>query len=156
MDKQTIGILGGLGVIFSFLGSLFTIAGIVMLFIAYYNLGKNYSKDIFKNFLMSFIIGFASGIIVLVLFFAFASLEYFNSAIFVILLVLFYVSLIISAKFNYNANKITGKKLKIDSFRLGGKLNFIGAITSIVLVGFIISFIGQIFICIAFFKMTSK
>jgi uncharacterized membrane protein len=161
MENKTIGIFGGVGVILSLIGSSIggvgSLIGFIMLIMAYYYLGEKYNWDIWKKALWSyviFIIGLVLGVLI--------------AAPLIILLegwmkvvgggvgiIVFLIALILGAKLQYDAAKLVAGNTKLDIFRKAGKLNYIGAWLAIILVGFILSFIAQIMLCIGFFKLMS-
>ncbi len=155
MENKTIGLLGGIGIILLFLGGISggigNLVGIVLVLIAYYHLGEKYDKKIWNKKLASIIVFFVGIFLALVISIPFLIKEIYLGLI--ISGLILFISLIMSGKLVYEANKITSRKVKIKEFETGGLLIFVGAITTVFLIGIIISFIGYIFLAIAFFKL---
>ena len=71
-------------------------------------------------------------------------------------LAFFWVLSIVSAIFLKRAYEKTGQRLNIHAFATAGMLYLIGAVTSIILVGFIILFIALIFQVMAYFSIEDR
>jgi len=114
----------------------------ILLLVSFNQLSKTLNKpDMFKKYLTGFIIGFVSYIVLYVLGF------------FLILLVLIpaYILSIIVAYYYKQAYDMLANALNHKLFSKGARLMFIGAITTIILVGFILLFVGWIILAVAFF-----
>jgi Predicted membrane protein len=140
--------LGGIGLLISplsaipFLGVLFWIASGILLLVSFNQLSKTLNKpDMFKKFLTGFIIGFVSYIVFYVLGFI---LLFFT-------LILAYIISIIVAYYYKQAYDMLANALNHKLFSKGARLMFIGAITTIILVGFILLFVGWVMLAVAFF-----
>ena len=133
-------ILGGIGAIFKAVP--LPIVGSVLLLVSFNQLSKTLNKpDMFKKYLTGFIIGFVSYIVLYVLGF------------FLILLLLIpaYIVSIIVAYYYKQAYDMLANALNHKLFSKGARLMFIGAITTIILVGFILLFVGWVMLAVAFF-----
>ena len=71
-------------------------------------------------------------------------------------LLLLWVNAIASATFLYMAFKRTSLKFNVELFNTGGLVYLIGEALTIILVGFLISFVGQIMFAIAFFSLPDR
>lgn len=156
--------LGGLGAISLFLGFIpnagivFEIIGMVLLLIAISQLSSRFrDKRIFNNFLIGFIIGIISYILVfvsvgsLLLGIIFEGEELASGSILILV-----VAYILSIVGYYNWKKslnLVSLYTNVGYFKTAGNLYFWGAITLIVLVGFILSFIANIILAVAFFNL---
>jgi len=141
-------LLGGIGLLISplsaipFLGVIFWIASGILLLVSFNQLSKTLNKpDMFKKYLTGFIIGFVSYIVLYVLGFI----------LLVFTLIPAYIVSIIVAYFYKQAYDMLANALNHKLFSKGAILMFIGAITTIILVGFILLFVGWIMLVVAFF-----
>lgn len=74
----------------------------------------------------------------------------------ILLAIIFYVlSLIGSIYLNKSLNQL-GKSLENKSFKIAGKLIFWGALTSIILIGVYIYFVGKVFLLIGFLTLKTN
>lgn len=156
--------MGGIGSIILFVQAVGLI-GAIMVFIAIRKISDVTGKrEIFFNYLKSFIFWILSifilTIVYLVSFIVFNSknsgfnLSHSTGSIFIFSFLLIpYFSFIIATFFKKKSFIVIGKELKIKAFEQAGNLSFIGAISSIFLVGFIILFIAWIYEIIAFFSI---
>jgi len=140
--------LGGIGLLISplsaipFLGVIFWIASGILLLVSFNQLSKTLNKpDMFKKFLTGFIIGFVSYIVLYVLGFI----------LLVFTLIPAYIISIIVAYYYKQAYDMLANALNHKLFSKGARLMFIGAITTIILVGFILLFVGWVMLAVAFF-----
>jgi len=141
-------LLGGIGLLISplsaipFLGIIFWIASGILLLVSFNQLSKTLNKpDMFKKYLTGFIIGFVSYIV----------LYFLSFILFLLVLIPAYIVSIIVAYFYKQAYDMLANALNHKLFSTGALLTFIGAITTIILVGFILLFVGWIMLVVAFF-----
>ncbi len=158
-------LFGGIGLIFIFLsmipfiGLLFWLIGYTLLTVGMYQLSKKLNNPaIFNNFLIavvlsitSWIIAFMFGIISSI---SIASLSHMNSGIDVgmaiILITLYFVFLVVAYFYN-KAYTLLALSTKHNLFRIASITMFIGVVTTIILIGFIVMFVGLLLLVIAFF-----
>ncbi len=160
MDWKTIRLLGGIGSILA-IAPYANFIGWVLVIIALYGISsKTGNKKIFNYYLVSLILGFASTILLIfgifgTVFIVSASGEGGdpNFAVLAAVFIVFVGILIVSAYFIKKSFIEVSKETKVDSFKTAGNLIFWGAVTMIVLVGFIIYFIGYIMQIISFFSI---
>ena len=174
-------ILGGVGAILmlvgGFLTSFLSLVGIIMVFVAIkYIADDTKDRSIFSNFLL-FVILYIIAVVALaaVVFLAFTSMgfglfggietgeitdptAFFDSisdvlGICVLGFVVFYVLNIIAALYLRKSFDSITKYTNVDMFKTAGLIFFIGAILLIIGVGFIIMFIAEILMIIAFFSL---
>lgn len=113
-------------------------------------------KSIFDNALLAGITAIIGSVILFVfIFFSFAVFRVFSLGFFGILAA-FWVLSIVSAIFLKNSYDRAAQKLNNSSFGTAGLLYLIGALTTIVLVGFLILFIALIFQIIAYFSIQDQ
>jgi len=176
-------ILGGIGAILTLIGSFFgvlTIVGLIMLFIAVKYVAEEVKEDsIFRNYLMYFIFSLvaviaAVSIIVVSIggnilnftkFFqemaeearhgAIEGIMKFLAGIIVALIVAWILMILASIYLRKSYNRIA-EYSKVDLFRTTGMLYFIGAITLIIFVGFIIILIAKILEIVSFFSLPEE
>ena len=178
-------ILGGIGAILLLLSFIpfVSIIGIVLMFIAVkYISDETKDKDIFKNYLYSFIfniiaiIAFISVIIFIFvgLGFTFSNFNpqqftdttYFQSYITEnfatalggiigcgVAILIAYILIILGALFLRKSYDGIAERTKVDLFKTTGFVNLIGAVTTIFLIGFIILFIARILEIASFFSL---
>ncbi|MCD6427038.1 MAG: DUF996 domain-containing protein [Caldisericaceae bacterium] len=79
-----------------------------------------------------------------------------NYAIIILVALLFIGILIVSAYFIKKSFIEVSKETKVDSFKTAGNLIFWGAVTMVVVVGFVIYFIGYIMQIISFFSLPDE
>ncbi len=162
--------LGGIGMILSLLGAvpwigiLFIIIGYTMLTISIYQLSKILKNPkIFNMFIVALSLGFIGGIIAVVFglisfisTYAFSGFRGEGATVglgfgFVIAIIIAYAIFIVAAYFYKQSYSLLAQAINHKMFNTAGLTMFIGAITMILLIGFIISFIGNILLIIAFF-----
>lgn len=178
-------ILGGIGAILLLLSFIpfVSIVGIVLMFIAIkYISDDTKDKDIFKNYLYSFIFNIIAIIafIAMILFVfiglgisfsninpqQFTDITSFQSYITEniapaiggiigcgISILIAYILLIIGALFLRKSYDGIAERTKVDLFKTTGLVNLIGAVTTIFLIGFIILFIARILEIASFFSL---
>ena len=169
-----IGILLPIASIIPFLGAVAGLAAMILLLISHYYLSKVYEKpDIFKNALTGTIIVVAGnilgGILVTIgvgtaIFSASGStLESLNyqeitsqllsSGLSIVGAIIMFVAAIIGIYFIFKSLQALAEKSNIKLFKNAGLLYFIGVITSIIIIGGVIYFVGWIFHIIAYFSL---
>lgn len=154
-DAKTLGGIGSILQIFPFLG----IVGYILTLIAVkYVSDEVQDSSIFSDMLYAVITGILGvGIGAFVVFFGSlgsvftAGVSAFVGGI--AFLAVVWIALIISSVFVRRAFDKMATKLNVGTFRTAGTLYFIGALLTIVLVGFIILFIGFILQVVAFFSI---
>lgn len=162
-------------------GPIVSILGLVLLFIAVKTISDlTNDKNIFSNYLMHFIFGIliivAIFVIMIIAFGAaggftwLSSLEnaeitdfesfweYFGEIIggCVLALIVGWILSIISAIYLRRSYNGIAEHTKVDLFKTTGTIYFIGAITTIVLIGFLILLIARIIEIIAYFSLPDK
>ncbi|MCX7796642.1 MAG: DUF996 domain-containing protein [bacterium] len=168
--------LGGIGAILYVLGFIpnigiyLEIIGLILILVAISKLAKRFNnREIYSKFLIGFIAGVISAILIFISVgvliieilgeitgMASESTLSKMSGSFILMLIAVYVLSILSA---YNWRKsfnIISSYTNIGQFNTAGNLLFWGAITSIILVGILIAFIGSIFLAVAFFNLPEK
>ncbi|MFO8054649.1 MAG: DUF996 domain-containing protein [Bacteroidales bacterium] len=179
MKKQAItlgrvGILLPIIAIIPFIGTLASVAALVLLLISHYNFSKVYEKvSIFNNMLTGAIIqilGSAIGMVLLgiALGKAVFSLQensfdfqhykelIFESGLAIIGAIVLWAGLIIGMYFIYQGLKNLAEKSEVHLFKTAGLLYFIGAIASIILIGGLVIFVGWIVHIIAYFTIQTE
>ncbi len=181
MKKQAItlgrvGILLPIAVIIPIIGTLAGLAGMILLLISHYNFSKAFEKPpIFNRALLGTIVtvgGNLIGFIILGISIGLAvfSLEgaaepagyqeamslIFGSGFAIFGLIIVLAGLIIGAYFYFQSLKDLAEKTGVNLFRTAGLLYFIGAITSIILIGLLVAFVGWIIHIIAYFSIKSE
>ena len=185
MKLHDIKLLGGIGLIagafgglIPSIGFLFSLAGIVLVFLAMSELSKiTKDQSIFKNYLIYFILGIVgvfSFAIIFVVSLGFSALvgmmnysqmmESMRSveAILAILKSVLVAAiplvalLIIGAVYLKKAYESAAKHTGVQMFATAGLLYLIAAATYIVLVGFIIAFVAEILAIVAFFSLPEE
>ncbi len=163
MDWKTIKLLGGIGSILA-IAPYANFVGWVLVIISLYGMAnKTGNKKIFNYYLVSVILGFTSMFVLIfgifgVLFItgAYEGSKEPNYMMVILLALLFIGILIVSAYFIKKSFVEVSKETKVDSFKTAGNLIFWGAVTMIVVVGFIIYFIGYIMQIISFFSIPDE
>ncbi|TCK03323.1 putative membrane protein [Phorcysia thermohydrogeniphila] len=168
MDNRT-KVLGGVGallIVLSFipyLGLLFGLAGFILLFIALKKASEAYKdRGIFKNFLKGFLVSFL-GFLVAGIFAGFAvgahrggESSVLSVGFLVVAFLLFYVSTVVSVAFYrralYSLADFTGN----DLFMWAGRLFFWGGITTIIVIGSLVMWVGWVLLTVAFFTAEEK
>ncbi len=150
--------LGGIGSILQIIPGVSIVGYILVLISTKYISDDLRDRSIFDNMLYAVItgiIGIAAGAFIL---FTGALFGFFTLGISAFLgilggLVVTWVFLIISSIFIRRAYDTMATKLNVRAFRTAGSLYFAGAITTIILVGFVILLVAYIFQIIAFFSI---
>jgi uncharacterized membrane protein len=162
-------------------GPVVSILGLVFIFIAVKTISDlTKDKEIFSNYLMHFIFGILTVVaIVIIMLIAFgaaggfswiSSLEnaeitdiesfwgYFGDLVIgcVLALVVGWILSIIAAIYLRRSYNRIAEQTKVKLFKTTGTVYFIGAITTIILVGFLILLIARIIEIIAFFSLPDK
>ena len=172
---------GGIGALLLLIGGfvpLVGIVGLILVFVAVkYIADETKDNKIFHNYLVSFICGII-GIVALLLgmFIAFGAAggftffsaletaeitdfatfwEYFGTIItgFIIALIVLWIFLIISSIYLRKSYNSIADHTKVNLFKTTGLLYLIGAITLIVVIGFLILFIARILEIVSFFSL---
>lgn len=165
--------LGGVGALLIAVGSFFpflSLVGIILVLVAMRGLADYYKGDsLFKNALYGFIfgiIGIVAAIVLFVVFFSSFMVTFTGSngtipvAVFptvsglgllILILVVVLVFSVLQAVFFLRAFGVLADKSGEKMFRTAGLLLFLGAILTIVLVGFVLLFVGWILATVAFF-----
>ncbi len=162
-------------------GFIVSIVGLILVFIAVKTISElTKDKEIFSNYLMNFIFSIISivaiFIIMLVAFGAVGGfswitelqsaditdidtfLEYFGGLIgaCVLALIVGWILSILAAIYLRKSYNSIAEHTKVNLFKTTGTVYFIGAITTIVLIGFLILFIARIIEIIAYFSLPDK
>jgi len=182
-DFSNVKILGGLAALFvlggiiPYLGSLLSIASIVMFLIVFYKISRlTGEKSIFNNILMSYLIAFAFGIGIVV-YFVFLFMDIFKaygdvgiyffedpdniemlvSSFLTELVVVFVFAYVVMILFAFLWKKSLDKTAAFFNeklFKTAGLLYIIGAPTIIVCgLGFLVTLAGHIVLAVAFFSL---
>ncbi len=176
--------LGGIGALLLVLsgvpgiGILAALAGYILILFAIKNISKILEdKSIFNNMLIASIAAVTGVIAVTIMIISFfvglenlgtESLDqYFMSSIMfdqllsmmlpvVIGLLLSWILFIISAIYLRKSYNSMGERLNVNMFSTSAKINLIGSIFSIILIGFLIIFIAQVLQIVAFFSIPDE
>jgi uncharacterized membrane protein len=157
------------------------LVGLILVFIAVKNISDiTNDKEIFSNYLMNFIFSIISwGAVIAIMIIAFGAIggfswiaeiqtaeindiesfmAYFGSLIgaCAIALVVWWIMSIIAAIYLKRSYNSIANHTKVDLFKTTGTVNLIAAITYIILIGFLISFIAKIIEIIAYFSLPDK
>jgi uncharacterized membrane protein len=148
--------MGGIGGILVFIPGV-SLVGWILILVALKDISDVVQdKSIFDNALLAGITAIIGSVILFVLFFfSFAAFRFLSLGFFGVLAA-FWVLAVISAIFLKNSYDRAGQKLNNSSFGTAGLLYLIGALTAIVLVGFLIIFIALIFQIIAYFSIQDQ
>jgi uncharacterized membrane protein len=150
--------LGGIGSILEIIPFLSIVGYILVLISVKFISDEVKDGSIFSDMIIAVvagIVGAAAGAFVLIFSGIFSVFTAGLSAIFGALAVLaiVWIALIVSSIFVRRAYNNIATKLNIGTFRTAGTLYFVGAILTIILVGFIILFIAYIVQVVAFFSI---
>jgi uncharacterized membrane protein len=167
--------LGGVGALLVAVGSFFpflSLVGVILVLVAMRGLADYYKDDsLFKNALYGFIFGIIGIIAAIVLFIVFFfSFMITNTAsngttpvavftavsavgLLILILVVVLVFFVMQAVFYRRAFDVLSDKSGEKMFRTAGLLLLLGAILTIVLVGFVLLFVGWILVTVAFFSI---
>ena len=178
-------ILGGIGTLLMLIGAfipvvgmILPIVGLVLVIIAIkYIADETKDHSIFQNYLLFFILNIIASVAVLVIIFVtIGGFSYFSvlqsggvtdpTAFWanlgtlmlgcVLALIIGWILLILGTIYLRKSFNSIAKHTNIDLFRTTGTVYFIGAITVIILVGYLIILIAQIIQIIAFFSLPEK
>lgn len=181
-------VLGGIGAILMLIGgfvpnvgSIVSIAGLVLVFIAVKSISQiTKNEEIFRNYLMHFILSIISIVaIFVIMLIAFGAVggfswitslesanisdfntfwEYFGGLIgaCVLALIIGWILSVVAAMYLRKCYNAIAEHTKVDLFKTTGTVYFIGAITTIVLIGFLILFIARIIETIAYFSLPDE
>jgi uncharacterized membrane protein len=181
-NVKTIGILGALltliGGFIPFIGPFLSLAGFVLVLIAVKSISELVKdKDIFRNYLIDFILSIISIVVILVILFIgfinvggfswinslqqiniqdFATFwDYFGDIVVyaIMALIIGWILWVIGAIYLRRSYNSIAEHTNVSLFRTTGTVYLIGAITTIVLVGFVILFVGKIIEVIAYFSL---
>ena len=180
IDLKQIKILGGIGALLIFIGVLIpfiNIIGLILVFLAVKSISE-ITKDeiIYKNYMIYFILSIISSFIIYLLFFYlgnFSLFYFFDPTTFIdygystrylgtffgIYLVGFliqWIILIIGTIYLRKSYISIAEKTNVNLFQTTGKAYFIGAITMIIIIGFIIILIANILEIVAYFSLPEK
>ncbi len=162
MDWKTIRILGGVGSILTLVPYV-NFVGWVLVVIAMYGISKKTgNKKIFNYYLISVVFGVAATILFIVSIFSLALIPSATNggsgsyAMLILMAIIFIGILIVSAYFIKKSFIEVSNETHVDSFKTAGNLMFWGAITSIVLVGLVLYFIGYIMEIVSFFSLPDE
>jgi uncharacterized membrane protein len=150
--------LGGVGAILLLIPGISIIGYILILIATKYISDDLGDKSIFDNMLYAVITGIIgvavmAGVLFTGAIFGASTLGISTIAGVIGGLIVIWISLIISSIFIRRAFNTMAARLNVDSFKTAGTLYFIGAILTIILVGFVLLFIAYIFQIIAFFSI---
>ena len=177
-------IFGGIGAILAFVGLFFMpllIVGIILIFVAVkYISDEVKDKDIFNNYLYSFILSIIAWIAIFVIFIStlgiifgfsffdpsqftnFTDITYFEENFglaigglvgCILAIIVGWILFILSALYLRKSYNGIAEHTKVDLFRTTGLVNFIGAVTLIIGIGFIIWIIARILEIASFFSL---
>ncbi|GAI86986.1 unnamed protein product [marine sediment metagenome] len=184
-NVKTFGGVGALflliGTFIPYVGPIISIIGLIFVFIAVKSISElAKDHDIFSNYLYHFIFSIISivaiFVIILIGFGAIGGFswitslqdinitdfstfwDYFGGIIGYAILALFvgWILGIIAAIYLRRSYNSIAKHTKVGLFRTTGTVYFVGAITTIILIGFVILFIGRIIEIIAYFSLPDK
>ncbi len=165
MSLETGKSMGGIGAILLVVGSFvpfLSIVGIILVLLGMKNLADYYNESsIYQHALYGFIFGIigivAAAFIIIPLFFGGALLG--GAGIIaaiggiIIALVVAFIFLILEAVYYKRAFDLLAEKSKENMFHTSGLLLLIGAVLTIILVGFVLIFIAWILAAVAFFSI---
>ncbi len=150
--------LGGIGSILLLIPGISIVGYIVVLIASKYISDELGDKSIFDNMLYAVITGIIGVAVGAFILFTGAVFSVFTLGITAILgviggLAVIWVFLIISSIFIRRAFHTMANRLNVNSFKTAGTLYFVGALLTIILVGFVILLVAYIFQIIAFFSI---
>ena len=150
--------LGGIGSILLLIPLVNIIGYILILIATKYVSDELGDKSVFDNMLYAVITGIIGAVaagFIIVTGAAFSAITFSASAIAgaIVGLAIAWIALIVSSIFIRRSYDTMATRLKIGTFKTAGTLYFIGAILTIILVGFIILFVAAIVQIIAFFAI---
>jgi len=150
--------LGGIGAILLLIPGISIVGYILILIATKYVSDELGDKSVFDNMLYAVIagiVGVAAAAFIIFTGAVFSAVTFSASAIagVIVGLAIAWIALIISSIFIRRSYDTMATKLNIGTFKTAGILYFIGAILTIILVGFIILFVAAIVQIIAFFAI---
>ena len=150
--------LGGVGSILLLIPVANIVGYILILIATKYVSDELGDKTIFDNMLYAVItgiIGAAAAAFIIITGEAFSAFTFSASAIagVIVGLAIAWIALIVSSIFIRRSYDVMAARLNVSTFKTAGTLYFIGAILTIILVGFIILFVAAIVQIIAFFAI---
>lgn len=153
--------LGGIGAILLLIPGISIIGYILVLIATKYISDDLGDKSIFDNMLYAVITGIIGAAVGVGVIFAGGIFGIFTSGVSAVLgvvggLLVVWISLIISAIFIRRAFDTMATRLNVDAFKTAGTLYFVGAILTIILVGFLILLIAYILQIVAFFSIREE
>jgi uncharacterized membrane protein len=151
-------ILGGVGSILQIVPFLSIVGYILTLIAVKYVSDEVHDSSIFTNMLYAVIAGIVGVLLGASVFFFGALSSFYTAGLsaitgVVVFLVIVWIALIISALFIRRAFDGMANKLGVGTFRTAGTLYFVGALLTIVLVGFLVLFVAFILQVVAFFSI---
>jgi uncharacterized membrane protein len=151
--------LGGVGSILLLIPGVNIVGYILILVAAKYVSDELGDRSIFDNMLYAVIAGIAGGVAVAFIIFTgafFGVFSFTTSAIVGVIagLAVSWIALVISSIFIRRAYDTMATKLNVGMFRTAGLLYFIGAILTIILVGYLLLFVAAILQIVAFFSIS--
>ncbi|MCD6171975.1 MAG: DUF996 domain-containing protein [Thermoplasmata archaeon] len=181
MNLSQAKVYGGIGAILSLIGGVvpyaggvLAIIGVILILIAVKKISdETRDEAIFKNYFISFIMGLVAIAVTIVSFIAIIGMDVFFHvdkleeflkahslvhliAALIIAFIVLWIFEIVSAVFLKNSYYAIAEYTKVDLFRTTGLLYFIGALTLIVLIGFLILLIAKILEIIAYFSLPER
>jgi uncharacterized membrane protein len=153
--------LGGVGSILVFIPFV-SIVGYILVVIAVKEISDDlHDSTIFNNLLIAAVTGIVGALAgaFFVVFGAFSAVATFSISGFLGVitgLLIVWIALIISAIFLKRAYDTMGQKLGVGMFKTAATLYLVGAALTIVLVGFLLLFIGQIVQAVAYFSIPEQ
>jgi len=184
-NAKTIGKVGALlmllGGFIPFIGPIISIVGIVLVLIAVKSISELFKdKDIFRNYLIDFILSIISIVAIFVIIlngfikvggFSWINslqninitdfstfLDYFSEIIVYVIMALIvgWILWVIGAIYLRRSYNSIAEHTNVSLFRTTGTVYLIGAITTIILIGFVILFVGRIIEVIAYFSLPDE
>jgi len=153
--------LGGIGSILLLIPGISIVAYILILIATKYVSDELGDKSIFDNMLYAVIAGIVGGVAAAFIIFTGALFGVFTFALSAIGgviagLAVAWIALIVSSIFIRRSYDTMASKLNVGMFGTAGMLYFIGAILTIILVGFVILFVAAVLQIIAFFSIADS
>lgn len=157
---------GGIGAILMLLGTFVPfigLVGLILLFISVKTIADiTNDRSIFDHFLYYFILAIIAIIVTgAMMFTALFTVGFDPTALtagfgIIAALIVGWILFIFSSLYLKKCYNSIFEKTNVDAFRTAGKLYFIGAITMIIVIGFIIMFVARIFEIIAYFGLPDE
>ncbi len=172
MDVKSIKTLGGLGALFlvlswlPYLGFLLAIVGLVLLAIALKKVSDAApERGIFTNFIIAFLVNFVGGLIAmfggLFSMLPFMAGDENTMAIgiglgTIVAFVIGYIAFVASGYYYKKCFTDTGDVLNQPLFKTAGNVIFWGSVAGIIIIGFLVVWIGWILVTVAFFTLPDR